>query len=493
LLIAILCAALSLGGTQPGAATAQGGRAATVASGDYPLFDHDAMRSGIVARAGALTAATVGGLKRQWTAKLDDVADSSPIELTGITVGGKRLDVIYLTGKSGRAYALDARTGRRIWTFDATRGETLHDYQITNASPAADPSRTWIYAASPDGTVHKLSAAGGREAPGWPVRVTLIAQYEKISSALNLVGHTLLVTTSGYIGDFGHYDGHLVAIDTTSRATRVFNTLCSDKPALLVQNPGPSNYCGDIQNGVWARGGAVVDQMPGSPTAGQAFIVTGNGPYNGSTDWGDSVLRLALTTTGIALRDAYTPTNQADLNSSDEDLGSTAPIMLPRQPGAHPWLALQGGKDDTLRLFDRANMSGRGGPGHLGGELLSIPFPQGGGTMFTMGIAWQDGGATWIYLANGSGLVALHLSIQGGAPRLQQVWRSADPATSPLLAGGALYAASGGYLRAYDPRTGRLLWRSSQIGEVHWESPMAANGQVIMPDESGEVTAFGLS
>jgi outer membrane protein assembly factor BamB len=291
-------------------------------------------------------------------------------------------------------------------------------------------------------------------------------------------------------GRFGHYEGHLVAIDTTSRATHVFNTLCSDKPELLTQSAGRSTYCDAVLHGVWPRGGAIVDQMQGSPTAGQVFIVTGNGPYNGSTNWGDSVLRLALTPSGLGLRDAYTPTNQATLTTYDQDLSSTSPILLPRQPGSHPWLALQGGKDNTLRLIDRANMSGKGGPGHLGGELLSIPFPQGGNVMLTTGIAWRDGSAgTWIYMANGSGLAALRLTVPNGAPKLQVAWKNGDPATSPLLAGGVLYDASyNGNVLAYNPLTGRLLWISSrsgsggQIGDAHWQSPMVANGQVVVPD-----------
>ena len=35
--------------------------------------------------------------------------------------------------------------------------------QITNASPLADPDRRFVYAASPDGLIHKLSLADGSE------------------------------------------------------------------------------------------------------------------------------------------------------------------------------------------------------------------------------------------------------------------------------------------------------------------------------------------
>lgn len=498
-LLATIAIASPLPGAMPTTAAAHAVAATTAmaASADYALFDADPMRSGRNTRERSLTPSTVGRLTKLWSTTLDDVADSSPIELTAVDVGGKPLDLLYLTGKSGTAYALDAHTGRRIWTFDATRGESLHGYQITTSTPAADPSHAWIYSASPDGRVHKLAASTGKEAPGWPLRVTLIPQYEKISSSLNVVGRTLLVTTSGYVGDFGHYEGHLVAIDTTTRSTHVFNTLCSDKTQLLVESPGPANYCGAVLNGVWARGGAVVDQMPGSPSAGQIFIVTGNGPYDGRTNWGDSVLRLSLTSSGLELRDAYTPTIQSDLASSDADLGSTTPILLPKMPGAHPWLALQGGKDNRLRLLDRTNLSGKGGPGHLGGELASIPMPQ-GGAMLTAGLFWQDGSTTWIYVANTNGIAALQIVVRNGTPQLSKAWVSPAYSTSPVLAGGVLYSGGDSGLHAFDPRTGRILWSSTgssaggNIGGVHWQSPLVANGEVVMPDMNRAVTAYGV-
>lgn len=467
------------------------GRARGYAATDYPLFDYDAMRSGRNPHEIRISPASVGRLSRLWSVSLGGVADSSPIELTNIQRGGRRLDLLYLTGKNGTTYALDATTGARVWTFNATHGERLRDYQITTSSPAADPTRAWIYSASPDGTVHKLSAATGGEAYGWPVTVTLHAQDEKISSALNVSNTTLLVTTSGYVGDFGHYQGHVAAIDTGSRAVRVFNTLCSDRPALLAESPGPANYCPDALSGVWARAGTVVDTMQGSPTAGQIFIATGNGVFDGRIRWGDSVLRLAADPGKLQLRDSYTPGVQNDLYQSDADLGSSTPILLPRQPGARPWLALQGGKDNRLRLLDRANLSGANATGHLGGELASIPMPL-GGDMLTTGITWQDShGVTWIAVGDGQGLATLRLSTAAGRPQLRTAWSIGGTATSPLLANGVLFVSGDNAVRAVDAATGRILWTGS-IGGIHWQSPLVANGRVVVADMDGRVSAFGL-
>ncbi|MGH2409081.1 MAG: hypothetical protein ACRDGS_01815, partial [Chloroflexota bacterium] len=282
-----------------------------------------------------------------------------------------------------------------------------------------------------------------------------------------------------------------------NRKVGVFNTLC-DTITRLIPEPGGSPSCGHVQSGIWARAGTVVDTMTGSPTQGNIFITTGNGAYDGKYNWGDSVLRLSLSGTDLALQDAYTPNVFAMLDSQDLDLGSTTPILVPKQPGPHPWLAVQGGKDNYLRVLNRADLSGRTGQGHTGGELSALAIPQ-GGQMPTAGIAWTDSsGKTWIFYTTDKGVGALRLTIAGGRPTLRLAWVHYDTYSSPLLADGVLYAAESGALRAFNPMTGVQLWSSNlasaggNIQGVHWESPTVVNGRVYMPDESGAITAYGL-
>ncbi|MDB5076331.1 MAG: PQQ-binding-like beta-propeller repeat protein [Chloroflexi bacterium] len=464
---------------------------------DYPTFGYDPGRSGINPLERTLSTGSVGRLALLWKIQLPDAADSSAIELSSPPgLPGRR--VIFVTTVRGTTMAVDEQTGRRLWSFEATRGQSLADYRITTATPAADPSRNWIYAASPDGRIHKLAVATGRESAGWPVTVTLHPQDEKLSSAINVYGQTLFVTTSGYVGDFGHYEGHLVAIDTRSRARQVFNTLCSQHTVLLAEQRRGPNYCTDIMSGVWARGGAIVDTGKGSPTQGQLFIATGNGPFNGRTNWGDSVLSLARSPKRITLRDSYTPANQADLNTNDADLGSTTPILLPKQPGRFPWLAVQGGKDNLLRVFNRANLSGLHGPGHIGGELAAVDMPR-GGEMLTTGLAVVDRTLrTVVIVTNGNGVSALRVSSDRGKVSLRRLWSVSGEATSPVEANGVLYVAGNSSLRALDVRTGHVLWSSDSlaasrsIGTIHWQSPIVVNGMIIVPDADGSLYAYGL-
>jgi outer membrane protein assembly factor BamB len=72
-------------------------------------------------------------------------------------------------------------------------------------------------------------------------------------------------------------------------------------------------------------------------------------------------------------------------------------------------------------------------------------------------------------------------------------------ATSPIIAGGVLFAATTGNkeILALDPRTGHRLWtslkaRGGSIGYTHWENPIVVNGRLYCTDENGELVAYGL-
>jgi outer membrane protein assembly factor BamB len=472
-------------------------QAARAMAVDYPMFNLDAMRSGINTAESILSPTTVSGLTSRWSARLGGVADESLIELAHVG-GSNRPNLLFTTTRRGVTYALNAVDGKVVWTFDPHLDQ-LPDYRITTATPVADPSRAWIYAADPEGKIHKLSAASGKEATGWPVEATLHPQDEKLASALNFVDDNVVETTSGYIGDAGRYDGHVVAINAQTRKVSVFNSLCSDYHGLFAESAAGGKTCPDVQSGMWARSGAVVDLMNGSPAKGSIFAVTGNGTYNNSTNWGDTVLRLDFAGGGFSLKDSYTPTDFAHLNSNDLDLGSTAPILLPRQSGPHPWLVVQGGKDGYLRVLDRTDMSGRGGYGHTGGDVSEFLIPQ-GGHMQTAGIAWRDkSGVTWIFYSTDSGVAGLQVRQVSGKATLRQIWLHRGTYSSPLLANGVLYVAENGTLRAFNPQTGAQFWSSDQasagrnISGVHWESPTVVNGRLYMSDENGMITAYGLS
>jgi len=483
--LSVACGA-SAGARPHGAPPAPGARRAhsvaaagairSLPAADWPTFDDSPQRTGVGPAVTGITAGDLSALRVR-VVRIPGVADSSAVELHAVSVAGRVRDVIFLTTTYGRTLAIDPASGRLLWQYvpadiGAYRGST----QITTATPVIDPDRRYVYAASPDGRLHKLRVATGREVTGggWPVRVSYNPRREKLASALNLSGPWLIATTGGYYGDAPTYEGHVVVIDRASgRIVGVFNADCSNIHRLIA----PTSACrADTTFGgsaIWARAGAVVE-----PGSGRLLVATGNGPFNGSTNWGDSVLELSPD--ARRLLHNWTPRDQAQLDSADADLGSTAPALLPAHHRLQ--LAVQGGKDGRLALLDLRRLDGTtGGAGpRLGGALQQLSAP-GAGEVLTAPAVSSIRGRTYVFVADGSGTGA-YLLQAARHPHLSLVWQNARAGTSPVLAGGLLYVydEQAGNLDVYSPASGRLL-RSLPAAPGHWSSPIVLGGRIILP------------
>ena len=89
----------------------------------------------------------------------------------------------------------------------------------------------------------------------------------------------------------------------------------------------------------------------------EVFRGHSNGTFDatsGGRDYGDSVLK--LDGSSLAVRDYFTPFDQADILASDSDVGSSGPTLLPDQPGPHRHLLLQPTKHSMLYVIDRDQM-----------------------------------------------------------------------------------------------------------------------------------------
>jgi outer membrane protein assembly factor BamB len=427
--------------------------------GDWTRFGYDAARSSAGPVRTGITASNLRRLKQQ-RVSIGGTADSSPIYLRGVRIAGRARDAFFLTTSYGKAVAVDASSGRVLWTFTPPGySGWAGTAQITNSSPLADPSRRWIYSASPDGRIHKLTVAAGREASGWPVTITKLPVREKIGPALNYSRGLVLIGTGGYIGDQPPYQGHVVAIAASSgRIVHVWNSLCSDRHELIEPSSCPAS-----DSAIWARSGVVVEPN------GKLLVATGNAPWDGTRYWGDSVLELSPD--AGALLQNWTPRDQAGLDSGDVDLGSTAPALLGNG------LAAQSGKDGKLRLLDLMKLNGKGGAGPVtGSELQTVSTPSGSG-LFSAPAVWRSGGRTWLLVSDFSASAAYVLK----GRRLSQVWNVTPGGTSPLVAGGLLYVYdASGTLRVYAPTTGKLI-ASFDAGRGHWSSPIVTDGRIALP------------
>ena len=459
--MAVLAACGSSGPTR-GVAGAR--KTVAASSHDWTRFGWDARRSSDDPHATGITAANVGSLTRLQV-HLPGTVDSSAIYLHGVKVQGARHDAFFVTTTYGIALAVDASSGKILWRWTPPGySQWAGSDQITTATPVADPSRKWIYAASPDGRIQKLTVASGHAV--WRRTITELPSREKIAASLNFQSGHVIATTGGYIGDQPPYQGHVVLIAAgNGRLLHVWNSLCSNWHVIIYPSRCPAS-----DSAIWGRAGAVV--VPGS---GKLLVATGNAPWNGHTNWGDAVLVLSAKAKLIG---NYTPTNTAKLNSDDLDLGSTSPVYLTSK------LIAQGGKDGKIRLLSLSRI--RGTKPHKGHESQIVSTPS-GSDLFTAPAVWRSGKRIWLIAADNGATQAW--SLRGG--RLHSVWHNGNPGTSPVIAGGLLYVYDpNGGLDVYEPATGKLI-TTLDSGGGHWNSPIAIDGRIALPE--GDANAHATS
>ena len=258
--------------------------------------------------------------------------------------------------------------------------------------------------------------------------------------------------------------------------------------------------------GIWASGGGMA-----SDSAGNLFVVTGNGTFDadsGGQDYGDSFVKLTQAGSSLSVADFFTPFNQSNLNLQDLDLGAGGPVLLPDQSGGHAHLILAGGKQGTLYLVDRDNMGHfrTANNGQIVQSLASIV-----GAIFSTPAFW----ANKIYIA-GVGDSLKIFDLNGGllstAPSSHSANTFGFPGATPtisangsqagivwVLENAAFRTKKPAILHAYDANdVSHELYNSQQAGSrdtlplgVGFAVPTVANGKVYVGTVS-ELDVFGV-
>ena len=433
----------------------------------------------------------VANLKPLFTVPLTSSPDGAPVLLTNVSTSSGVKDLVFVTTEHGNLIAMDAQTGAQVWSHSFYAGSG-----ITNSAPAIDPNRQYIYSPGVgDGLVHKVNVTNGTEVTGggWP---------EQIGTASNKASSELSIATAkdgvSYLYASQAYSrGHEVVINLGTGSKHVFNTVCANQPDVLFGVTGQPNNCTLSGAEPWSRPGAVYD-----PDLDKSFVMTGTyTQFQAGVDWVQSLLALppdghtTLKNGGGYPLDSYTPSDWSASVAADQDIGSTNVIILPTNPKSkYPYLGVSGGKDSKLRLYNLANLSGKGGPGNLGGELAIYNAPQ-GGLVRSEGTSWVNpaDGSTWVFVPGDNGISGLQYVVDSaGNPSLVTRWVLKNGwTTSAIVANGVLFAAVGGgehtattathTMQAINPTTGAVVW-STPIGQFHWASPIVANGVLYMPD-----------
>jgi PQQ-like domain len=435
------------GTTPAAAATSPASASATGQAADWPTYDRTADRSGA-----SVSSPAPGTIRRSWTAAVDGAVYAQPL-----VIGS---EVIVAT-ENDSVYALDASTGTVRWSRHLATpvpaglpcGNILPS-GITG-TPVADPATglMWVvtFTSQPAyrHTLWELSLATGRTIWQRPVDVTGSdpkAQQER--GALVLLGSRVYVPFGGLYGDCSDYKGRMVGAPVSGSGPLVSFTTPNQREA-----------------GIWAPAGEAV-------RAGSLYVATGNGtPYN-QVDDSDSVLRLSQ---DLTVEGRFTPVNFEALSAGDQDLGSTAPALLPGD------LVFQVGKQGVGYVLDGTSLGG------TGGELTSSDVCEGG-----FGGDAVDGGTVVFSCYNSLRAMQVIPGAGGAAPSLQARWSVTGVSPGPpIIAGGVVWDVSrGGTLSGYRLPDGKPVFSAPTARVVTDFPSLSASGTRLFVPEGDEVVSY---
>ncbi|MFY9529839.1 MAG: chitobiase/beta-hexosaminidase C-terminal domain-containing protein [Candidatus Acidiferrales bacterium] len=261
---------------------------------------------------------------------------------------------------------------------------------------------------------------------------------------------------------------------------------------------------------------------------GNIYAATGNGTFSQGSplELGDSILKFNFSNGTLSLADYFTPFNQNTLNGADTDLGSGGVLLLPDQPGNHPHVLVQAGKEGRIYLVDRDKLTTN--PANTSQEE---PFCSGCsndpqivqesgsgqvGGMWSMPAYWNNTTYWW-----GSGDVLKSIPLSNGLLDFTHITSSTGsygfPGATPSISANGTsngivwsidssqYGSPGpgpgpAVLHAHDAtNVSRELWNSTQGASnrdragnaVKFSVPRIANGKVFI-GTSTEVDVYGL-
>ena len=437
----------------------------------------------------------------------------------------KMHNVVYVATESDFVYAFDADASpcQLLWKAsmldaahgaaagattvpDGDTGETgdlVPEIGITS-TPVIDPSSNTIYVSSKTkepGPVyvhrlHALDLTTGLEKFGGPATITASGfdPLVHMQRPALLLSNGIVYVAFGSHGDHNTYHGWVMGYTASPTLTQTFVWASSDLS---------SNTMG----AVWGAGAG-----PALDSSGNVWVETANGNFDGSVNYGDSVVK--LNSSGSVV-DFFTPFDQDTLRANDVDLGSGGVVILPDSVGsaAHPHLAVATGKPGGFYLLDQT---------HLGqfnsstNQDVQEVFPQGlNETAQTSGVFGLT--AYW----NSSLYIAVigdnlrQYSIANGTISSNSVSNSTQsfpyPATIPAISangnsGGIVWVVEIGSYRPSNPailhafdatNLATQLYASPSSGSgaagkaVKFTVPTVANGKVYVAGQ-GQLTVFGL-
>jgi uncharacterized protein (TIGR03437 family) len=465
-----------------------------------------------------VTTATFG---RIGSFPVDGQIYAQPLYVSGVEIGGKSRNVVYVVTMHNSVYAIDAdapQSKSSLWRVNLGPSVPSGLLSFTDiepevgilSTPVIDPVTQVMYvvadtlaegATVPVFRLHALSLVDGHESMNGSVQIQAslpshgagnIAGTLAFNPLLHLQRAGLALANGkvylgfGSHGDGGDFHGWLMCYDASNLQHQI---------GFL--NTSPQGLGGSI----WQAG-----RGPAIDTDGNLFVVTGNGNWDGEVNYSESALRVSGT--DLTVLDWFTPWEWNTLNANDWDFGTTGPILVPNSD-----FMLTGSKEGKLYLIPRDSM------GHLepngGGTVASLPVSE--VPMFDM--------ALW----NGpSGLIAYLFEPFGGIKSYGIANGQFNPSmlsqylpNSPWMFAGIAISSNGatagtgivwltsayygtynepGALHALDPLDlSHELWNSDMVPardplgrQTKFVAPTVANGRVYVPTFSHVLAIYGL-
>jgi len=277
--------------------------------------------------------------------------------------GGPSGPLVIAVTESNNVYALNAVNGSIIWQRNVGAPVPEPDLPCTEVgsmgiigTPVVDLNSRALFLnamTTPDGGqtikhyIISLNVDTGDMNSGWPVDVELMAQFNGVHftaavqqqrPALAIVNGILYVGY-GSMADCDAYHGWLVGVPINNPAS--------------VTAWAAATAVGTEGGAIWGVGGVASD-------GNNPFVTTGNTINTGGT-WrgGEAVIRFqpGPIFSGDS-HDYWAPTNWQTLDGSDQDVGSSGPLLVD-VPGANPSrLVVAMGKDQKAYLLNRDNLGG---------------------------------------------------------------------------------------------------------------------------------------
>lgn len=491
-------------------------RLSSVRNMDWRLHNYDLAGSRF-SPSDQITRNNVADLTPTWLFQ-HGVIDGVSNQTTPVVVG----EIMYVTDSRGSVYALNARDGHLLWTYDVTRllgGGRREGYIFRHRGVTYEDGVVYTAAGS---FIFALDAITGEPLPGFGnegqasvILDVLHLRDPEIETAIS-VGYWF--TTAPQIHDGVIYigttrseshiaGGYVLAVDAkTGEVLWHFNTVPQD------ENDQGWEIAGPTWEGGERNGGGIWETPAVDPELGMVYVAVGN-PFGDSTKrdgmnlFSDSLLALSMDEGRLEWYYQQVHHDVWDYDSGNQ------PILFDMEVEGQPVKALaQASKNGWLYILDRVT----GTPVH---PIIETPVPT--ETALEGEVPWPTQPIP--HKANGERMEPVSpvfpLDIPAQHMEANQLVEQFTPMGpnqifAPGFGGGANYAPisfspqtgllyinaidqpfnSGrdprGYFSAYDPKNGELIWRQIFEGYGQAGSVVTAGGIVFVGTGSNTAGYF---